>query len=263
MIKSIYTLLLIFNFSLAYTQINAEEINIEEKQLTTVNLKYITGDDVISVLKSLIDKSVSISEANNVLFINGTHDKTKNILPIINKIDMPPATLTIEFIASNRKINFKSSNNIYQSSKNKNNTSQSMTITERQWVTLNTGLSIPVAKRKRYADGTETQSFKYKKISKSYVFKVHEFSGWSVIQVGLNVSSLSNDVTGAIKHTELDTTIVGKTGEWLEVASNKRISEDGDSQIYSTNRTNKNHIYLYVKVKKSEMKTESETEIIK
>ncbi len=259
MIKSIYTLLsliLLFNWH----QLIAEEIISEEKKITTINLKYITGEDVLSVLKSLVDKSVSISQENDVLLINGTSGKTKNIMHIINKIDTPPDILTIEFIASNRKINFNKKSNTYQAGKNRTNTSQSMSITERQWVKLNTGISIPVTERKRYADGTETQSFTFKKISKSYIFKVHEFSGWSVIQVGLNASSLSDDIAGAIVHTQLDTTIVGKTNEWLEVASSKPVSKDDNSQTYSTNSRNKKFIHLYVKVNKPKTIIENEPE---
>ena len=256
MINLLYTLFLFFAFSFSSTQVNAEDSKIKEKQLTSINLKHISGADVVSVLKSLIDKSVSITEENNVLFINGSIDKTKNILPIIDKIDTPPEALTIEFIASNRKINFKQSNTTYLSSKNRNNTSQSMSIIERQWVTLNTGLTVPISERRRYADGTETQSFRYKKISKSYLFKVHEFSGWSVIQVGFNESSLSDNIAGAIEHTQLSTTIIGKTGEWLEVASSKRISNDENKQVYSTAPRNKHHIYLYVKVIKAETQRE-------
>ena len=225
-----------------------------EKEVTTVELKYITGEDVLSVLRSLIDESVAITFANNLLVINGTATKTKNILHIIKKIDTPPSQLAIEFIASNRQIDFKQSANTYQAGeKNINNTSQSMSITERQWVSLNTGISIPIAERKRYADGTETQSFKYQKVSKNYIFKVHEFSDWSVVQVGLNVSSPSDDIAGAIEHTQLDTTIVGKTGEWLEVASSKKISESKNSQTYSTNKPNQKLIFLYVKVNKPEV----------
>ena len=261
MINLLYTLSLLFIFSITSTQVNAEDIKVKEKQLTTINLKHISGDDVVSVLKSLIDKSVSISTKNNTLLINGAADKIKNILPIIDKIDTLPAALTIEFIASNRKVNFKQSKNTYQSGKNRSNTSQSMSIIERQWVNLKTGLSIPISERKRYADGTETQSFRYKKISKSYLFKVHEFSGWSVIQVGLNESYLSDNIAGAIEHTELDTTIIGKTGEWLEVASSKRILNDDNSQVYSTTPRDNHHIYLYVKVIKPEPK--SEIKIIK
>jgi len=59
---------------------------------------------------------------------------------------------------------------------------------------------------------------------------VHEFSGWSVVQVGINVSTPSDDIAGAIEHTKLDTTIVGKTNEWLEVASSKKVSEPKNSQ---------------------------------
>jgi len=256
-----FTLPLLFTFSFASAQVNAEDTNINENKITSVNLKYINSDDVISVLKSLVDKSVSITAENNILLIHGSTDKTKNILPIIDEIDTPPEALTIEFIASNRKINFKQPNNTYQSGKNINNTSQSMSIIERQWVTLNTGLSVPISERKRYADGTETQSFRYKKISKSYLFKVHEFSDWSVIQVGLNASYLSKDIAGAIEHTQLETTIIGKTGEWLEVASSKRISSDNSSQVYSTAPRDNHRIHLYVKVIKAE--TKSEIKIIK
>ncbi len=259
MIKSTYTLIsLILLFSCH--PLFAEQNVSEEKTITTINLKYITGEDILSVLKSLIDKSVSVSQENDVLLINGTPGKTKNILHIIKKIDTPPDILTIEFIASNRKINFNKTSTTYQTGKNRNNTSQSMSITERQWVKLNTGISIPVTERKRYADGTETQSFTFKKISKSYIFKVHEFSGWSIIQVGLNASSLSDDIAGAIVHTQLDTTIVGKTNEWLEVASSKPVSENENSQEYSTNSRNKKFIHLYVKVKKSKSIIESEPE---
>lgn len=257
MIKPSYPSLLIIIFFFAFTNLYAEELNTNDKQLVTVNLKHITGEDVLSVLKSLIDESVSISNSDNVLLINGTPDKTKNILHIINKIDTPHEPLTIEFIASNKKINFQSTDKTYQSARN--NISQSMAITERQWVTLNTAMSVPISERKRYPDGTETQSFRYKKINKSYVFKVHEFSGWSVIQVGVNISTPASDIKGIIKHTKLDTTIVGKTGEWLEVASSRPVTQSQNSQTYSTSKNDQSHIHLYVKVKKPEIKTESET----
>jgi hypothetical protein len=241
MIKFTYISLLIFSFFIIHVQAYAEEINTEEKKLTSIDLKYITAGDVISVLKSLIDKSVSISEKNNKLQISGTEKNTKSILHITSQIDTPAMTLTIAFIASSRKIDFKST------PQSRNISSQSMPITERQWVTLNTGLSIPVSERKRHADGTETQSFTYKKINKSYVFKIHEFSSWSVIQVGSNNSLINPNVSDTIEHTKLDTTIVGKTGEWLEVNSGNQTSED------------KHPIYLYIKVKESEIKSEAKT----
>ena len=230
------------------THIMADEKKTSQTQETKINLKHISGEDVASVLATLIDKSVSIKKENNTLTIIGPADKTKNILPIVDEIDTPPDSFTIEFIASNKKINFNKPNNTYESSKSLTNTSQSIAIIERQWVTLNTGLTIPISERKRLPDGTETQSFRYKKVAKSYLFKVHEFSGWSVIQVGITHESLTDDIAGAIQFTQLDTTIVGKTGEWLEIASRKPIYKNDNSNIYSTNQSQKQDIYLYVKV---------------
>ncbi len=244
--KFIYSSLLIFIVFFSYAHVNAEEVYDDKgRKLTSITLKFITGGDVISVLKSLIDESVTISEKNNVLQIIGSDKKTKNILHIVKQIDTPTTPLTIEFIASSRKIDFKYS---YQT---KNSSSQSMPIFERQWVTLNTGLSIPITQRIRSADGTETQSFKFKKVNKSYVFKIHEFSSWTVIQVGTNKSKLNNDISDMIEHTKLDTTIVGKTGEWLEVSSATQNPDD------------KHPIYLYVRVKESEIKNENKNNITK
>ena len=244
--------------------VNAETTqSSDELEVTTVTLKYITGEDVISVLSSLIDKSVAITHDKNLLIIKGSEKKTKTILHIIGEIDKPPSPLTIEFIASNRKIDFNHDANTFVAGKNISNTSQSMSITERQWVSLNTGLSIPIAERKRYPDGTETRSYTFKKVSQNYIFKVHEFSGWSVIQVGLNVSTPSDDIAGAIKHTKLDTTIVGKTGEWLEVASSKKVSQDDNAISYSTSKPDQKHIFLYVKVIKPEETIPPKPEVIK
>ncbi|MCW8899240.1 MAG: hypothetical protein OQK75_04345 [Gammaproteobacteria bacterium] len=262
MSKTLNLIIFAFTFVLSHTMVSAADIpDSEEKEVTSVELKYITGEDVISVLRSLIDESISISHTNNLLIIKGTENKTKTLLHIVKKIDTPPSPLTIEFIASSRNIDFNQAENTYQSGKSFNNTSQSMSITERQWVSLNTGISIPLAERKRYADGTETQSFTYKKVSQNYIFKVHEFSDWSVIQVGLNISTPSDDIAGAIQHTELDTTIVGKTGEWLEVASSKKITQSDDSKTYSTKKDNKKLIYLYVKVNKPETKLDTQPEV--
>lgn len=255
------SILLVLTLLVTHSVVNAADpVAKAEQEVTTVELKYITGEDVLSVLSSLIDKSVSVSNTDNLLIIKGAANKTKTLLHIINKIDTPPSNLTIEFIASNRKIDFNNTSTTLQAGRSVKQTSQSMTITERQWVSLNTGISIPVAERRRYADGTETQSFKFKKVSKNYIFKVHEFSGWSVVQVGLNVSAPSDDIAGAIKHTKLDTTIVGKTGEWLEVASSRKISTDKNAKTYSTNRPDKKLIFLYVKVVKPDTKTNTNPE---
>lgn len=264
MIKIFSQLSLIFCFLCSSILVNAESTQpSEEQEVTTVTLKYIAGEDVLSVLSSLIDKSVAITHDKNLLIIKGSESKTKTILHIIGEIDKPPSPLTIEFIASNRKIDFKQDTNTFVAGKNTSNTSQSMSITERQWVSLNTGLSIPIAERKRYPDGTETQSYTFKKVSQNYIFKVHEFSGWSVIQVGLNVSTPSDDIAGAIKHTKLDTTIVGKTDEWLEVASSKKITQDENTKTYSSSKPDQKHIFLYVKVIKPEEKIAPKPEVIK
>ena len=64
----------------------------------------------------------------------------------------------------------------------------------------------------------------------------------------MNPSSQDESIAGAIKNTQLDTTIVGKTGEWLEVASSKRNQTDKNITQNNTQSDNDNYIHLYVKV---------------
>ena len=59
MIKLFITL---FLFSITLVNTSANEVKSNQKQITTVNLKHISGEDVVSVLRSLIDKSISINE---------------------------------------------------------------------------------------------------------------------------------------------------------------------------------------------------------
>jgi hypothetical protein len=241
MIKIILALFLMLNCSPASAQ---------QEQFTTVDLKYINAEEAMAILKPITDKAISISTTKNTLIIKGSSKSTKNIVQLINKIDVPARTLTIEFVSSKRKMDFTQPDNVYESSSEINSTSQSMTIIERQWVTISTGISIPIIERNREANGTETQSIRYKDVTKNYLLKVHEFNGQAFIQVGINSQNLSNNIAGAIEHTKLDTTIMGKTGEWLELSSGKKIMKNKNETVYSTNRNNENHIYLYIKVTK-------------
>lgn len=236
---------LIFTFILLLSSMNTLA---KQENFTTVKLKHIDVTEALSVLKPLTEHTISANTNNNTLIIKGAKKKTKNIVKLIQKLDTPTIPLTLEFITSKRKINFKHSKNIYEL--NRNSSSQAMSIIERQWVTLNTGVSIPIRDRTRSADGSVTETVRYKKVGKNYLFKVHEFNGKAIIQVGVNSSSLSNNIAGAIEHTKLDTTIIGKTGEWLEVSSSRKIKHFPNEIVYSTNNTNKNHIHLYIKITK-------------
>lgn len=242
--KSIITLVLACSLIALTSQSFAKE------NYTTVKLNYIEATEAITTLKSLTKTPVSVSVQNNLLIIKESEKKSKNLLKLIKEIDQPAKPLKLEFIASKRKINFNNSELIYESSRNINRTSQSMMITERQWVSLNTGLSIPIIQRQKSNDGTETVTTEYKKITQNYLFKVHEVNGQSIVQVGVDASRLSRNIAGAIQHTQLDTTIIGKTGEWLEVSTTNNLPGPDNVITHSTNRSKNTDIHLYIKITK-------------
>lgn len=237
--KLIFTLFLLLN-----------TINIQAKQehFTTVKLNHMNAKEAALILKPLTDKAISINTNNNSIIIKGRKSKIKSIIQLIKKIDTPALPLTLEFIVSKQKINFKQSKNTYEL--NRNSSSQSMSIIARQWVNLNTGISIPITERTYSANGAVSESIRYKKIAKNYLFKVYEFNGQSIIQVVVNSSSLNSNTAGAIEQIKINTTIIGKTGEWLEVSSSREIKKFGNDHVYGTNNSNKKHIHLYIKITK-------------
>ena len=65
MIKPIQFIFILMSFLLAHAFAHAENINKQENKLTTVKLKFVTGEDILSVLETLIDKSVTINQEND------------------------------------------------------------------------------------------------------------------------------------------------------------------------------------------------------
>lgn len=168
---------LIFTLFLMLNVVNAHA---KQEQFTTIQLKYITTEDAISVLRPLTDKKLSADQKNNILIIKESANKSKNIINLLKNIDTPAIPLTLEFIATNEKINFKNTKYTYNLNRAENSSSQTLAITERQWVNLNTGVSIPIAERTRSSDGSVSETIRYKDVKERYLFKVHEFNGKSI-----------------------------------------------------------------------------------
>lgn len=221
-----------------------------KEKFTTVQLNHISAAEAIATLKTLTNKTLAISEQNNLLVIKQSEKQSKNLIDLIKKIDQPAIALKLDFIASKRKINFNNKVITYESDRNINRTSQSMMITERQWVSVNTGISIPIEERQKSSDGTESVTTRYKSINQQYAFKVNEVDGRSIIQVGVNASKLSRSVSGAIENTQINTTVIGNTGEWLEITTSNKLPERENVITYSSKRTKNTGIHLYIKITK-------------
>ncbi len=219
----------------------------EEEISTTLELKHVSGKDVVSLLNTLMDDAVSIQPNQNELILDGVKSKVDVISEIIRKIDSPPVKLNIDFIASGRRLQLNTEKNSSTHTRRHYKSMQTMSVIERQWVKINTGLSVPLTQRIRNPDGTERQSFHFVRVKKSYLFRVHEFSGWSVVQVGV---TRSKDIQQAIANTALDTTIIGKTGEWLEVPASSSVSKSRHETQYQTRRSTAAPIWLYLRVHK-------------
>ena len=227
---------LLLIFLLLFTAVSAPLLAEEQDISLTIDLQYVSPDDVMSLLQTLVDESVLLQNNNNELILEGKKNKVNIIREIVRQIDTPPSIFDVEFTVSSHRLNIDKIDNTLATSRHI--ASRNMTVTERQWIKINTGLSVPVARRVRYADGTERQSFRFVKVKKSYILKMHEFSGWSVIQIGIN--QRNEDIQQAIADTRLDTTVVGKTGEWIEIAASKPDSSDNKGNY---------PIYLYLKIK--------------
>lgn len=221
-------------------------LHAEAESTLTIDLKYVTSDEVITVIKQQNQKPVAITGKNSKVFLTGPATHVNQLKQIVDEIDQPPVNLSLSFISTTQALS--KNNNHYHIGKNIEKTAQTISVQEGQWANVTTGFSIPVVSRTRNADGSESQSLKYKKILQKYHFRVMEYNGNVSVQVDVNRDKM-NSTSGEIKHQAITTRLYGKLSQWIKVSAEEKIAGD-NSVSYSTHSRTKNPVQLYIKIDK-------------
>ena len=206
--------LLLFNL-IVISSASAFEIEI-------VNLKYRAANDVIPIIKPLLNKNETISGEKRVLFVRASNETLQQIISILPIIDAELRVLRISIMQDTMEMmrrngyltsNKKNNNNVIYSTKRSqfNPPQQVILISEGQWASLQTGINIPKLTRSTNDNGTVTESIDYQSIYTR--IKIHPaINGKKLnIQVQSNTGS-KQDIT----HSQTVTSsLKGTLGEWI------------------------------------------------
>jgi len=202
--------------------------------IETIQLQHRPADEVIPIIKPMLDESASITGTGYKLIIKSSPENISEIQELLEEIDIDKNQLRIsvsmgnptggrqtdakesgvegQIAITNEKAKFDA--RIYQTESSKNKPAvQIMSVTEGYWASISMGQSIPTATRTRNPDGTVTESITYQEVMTGYSVMPRTHGN----QVTLTIRPLqqSSADNSAIEYSEIETTITGKIGEWL------------------------------------------------
>lgn len=228
-------------------------------ELEIINLNYRPAKDILPILTPLLEKNGTISGEKYVLFIRTSAKNLSDLKKAIATLDADLRQLRISIMqesASNMKRHgfsvsstSKKTNAIVYSTKEKTNKSnqQMIQVTEGQWATLQTGMSLPELTRTKNSNGTITESLEYKTI-------ITRLKIQPILQ-GDNINVKVTSFTGKKNSHKsktlqgLSTSVKGKVGQWIALGGITTPSSNQQSgYIFSTQHIAESNKQIFIKV---------------
>ena len=228
-------------------------------QLEIINLNHRPAKELIPILKPLLDKNGSISGEKYVLFIRTSYKNFIQIKEALVTLDADFRQLRINIMQESAatmkqygfnitKENKKTNAKVYTTQHSASNPKQqTIQVTEGQWATLQTGMSIPSISRSKNPNGTITESIQYKTIMSR--LKIHPLINGDKINIKIKSFTGSKDAINSGSIQGINTSVTGKLGEWIAlggITSAKDSSKTGFT--FSTNRTSESTRQLFIKI---------------
>ncbi len=246
--KKIITILLLFSSLTSLS--NAYELEI-------INLNHRPASEIIPVIKPLLAKDGTLSGEQYVLFINTSAKNLQQLRPVISMLDADLRQLTISIMqeseATMKQYGFKISGvvpkkttaKVYSNQRAANNLrQQQIQVTEGQWASIQTGISVPSISRVKNANGTITESVQYQTIVTRLKIQPQIIGN----KVNLKIESSIGD-KATLKTQRLNTTVQGKLNEWIALGG-IRSAVDNSSRgfVFSTRHNSNSMKQIFIKI---------------
>lgn len=247
-LKIIITTLFLFSGFLNYS--GAYELEI-------INLNHRPASEIIPVIKPLLDKDGSLSGEQYVLFINTSQKNLLQLKPVISMLDADLRQLSIiimqESEVTMKRNGFKLSGVLPKKTKAKvystqhaanNLRQQQIRVTEGQWASIQTGISVPSISRSKNANGTITESIQYQTIVTRLKIKPQIIGN----KVNLKIESSIGDKAASTTR-RLNTNIQGNLNEWIALGGIRSAVDNSSSGfIFSTQHNSNSMKQIFIKI---------------
>lgn len=264
---------------------------IADMQIVTIDLHNRSAQEVIEIIRPMLQQGGSLTGAGYKLIIKSTPQNIEQIKTLLTEIDTAPAQLLVsvtmnrqtvmdELHAShsvtvkagdgrivvggsdkhsdgaqiqinNNKIKYDA--RIFETRKKHSSpTVQQVRVTEGLWASIGTGQSIPIATRQRNADGTVTETITYQQITSGFLV-LPRINGDNVsLTISPRQQSVSQQGGGAFDSTGMETTVTGKLNQWIQLGGVTHQSVSSQSGInYGTRIRDADQNQIWVKVERA------------
>ena len=228
-------------------------------QLEIINLNHRPAKELIPILEPLIDKNGSISGEKYVLFIRTSYKNFQQIKEALITLDADFRQLSINIMQESAttmkqygfkvsKDNKKTNAKVYSTQHSASNPKQqTIQVTEGQWATLQTGMSIPSISRSKNPNGTITESIQYKTILSK--LKIHPVINGDKINIKIKSFTGSKDSINSGTTQGINTSVTGKLGEWIALGGITSANNNSASGfVFSTKRTSDSSQQIFIKI---------------
>jgi len=221
--------------------------------LEIINLEHRAAKDIIPIIQPLLDKNGSISGEKHVLFIRTSYKNLQQIKSILPILDAEYRVLRISIIQETAQmmkrygyLETKKENNnaiIYSTERSKKIPNQkTIQVTEGQWATLQTGVSIPSLSRTKNPDGTITESIEYQSVYTR--LKIQPKINGKKIKLQVLSHTGNKETINSVEAVKSQTS--GELGEWIALGG---ISEPSNNTFtFSTQHSNSSKQQLFIKI---------------
>lgn len=233
--------------SILFTGLFSLQAAAETMQTTTLQLNYRQAENVIPLLEPFIHPKGAITGQDFTLIIKTTARNLNDLRQLLAEIDIAQRDVMISVAIGPTAPDNKDKATEYSTNHPGQHTEVSqLRVSEGQWATINTGISIPVTNRIRNPDGTETESIAYKTVSGGYRVLPRIQYDRVTIFVQPRFNKLSKDKHPKIESRSLETTVSGKRGAWILLAgkpqsSNKDTTHSTQARSFATQN-------IYIKI---------------
>jgi len=225
-------------------------------ELEIINLNFRPASEIIPIIKPLLDKKGTVSGEKYVLFITTSAKNLRQLQSVITMLDADLRQLKISIMQESEtnmlsygfKLSGKSASKttakIYSNQRSSRNPQQQqIQVTEGQWTSIQTGISVPSLTRVKNANGTVTESIKYQTVSTRLKFQPQVIGN----RVNLKIQSSIGNKKGSTQ--QLNTSVNGKLDEWIALGGIRSAVDNSQRGfVFSTQHNLNSMRQIFVKI---------------
>jgi len=219
-------------------------------ELRTWDLQHRSASEMIPMLRPMLEDGGAISGSGYTLIVRSSKENLAQIDTLVRQLDREPRMLLISVVQSNEREQEKSGASLSGSSseglrlraygdqrQEQDDGNQQVSVLEGQWAVIRTGQAVPQVVQQTHqtpTGTTVTRSIEYRDVDSGFEVRPTLVGKQVRVEIRPFRANLSSDSSGAIEQRTLNTTVVGKPGEWLELGGvSQQQNAQGTGIIYS------------------------------